>query len=422
MDAGTASVAWRWLTEELIVSTFLLRPRFVRRLPDPFSNTTHGTERHIFFVAVADVPNGISLEPAPRNPKVRWDVYKDVQNSLLDVDCTPGTFHLKNAGITIVAQDVKKVDDDEYRIKLGNGHGIINGSLTYRLICDVLRDPDLEIPAKQFVKIEVLTHVPEEWIGEISNGLNASMQGQAESLAALGDALAWLRKDLEDEPYFDSIAWTENERGTCDVQDILCALTCFNTVSYPNSGSVHPVVTYEKKSVVLSSFAEEYKTNGGRSYRRLRPIIKDILKLHDTIQLEFPKLCENVEQDAPELIEHAKKSPHEFTFLQARSTERLARGALYPILAAFRWMVEDDPDADTVRWRGGFDNVIRRWRDTGGRLITQTVDKSREVGHNSDAIGKSASHWGALHKEVAFVDLMAQQPAEPTAPTAAQGG
>ena len=75
-------------------------------------------------------------------------------------------------------------------------------------------------------------------------------------------------------------------------------------------------------------------------------------------------------------------------------------------------MVEDDPEAtDSVRWRGGFDNVLQRWRDTGARLIAQTVDKSREVGHNSDAIGKSPSHWGALHKEVAFVDLMGQQPA-----------
>jgi hypothetical protein len=405
------------------VSTILLRPRFVRRLPDPFYNSTHGTERHIFFIAVADVPNGISLEPAPRNPKVRWDVYKDVQSSLLDVDCTPGTFHLKNSGITVVARDVRKVDDDEYEIKLGSGHGIINGALTYRLICDALRDPDLDIPKQQFVKIEVLTRVPDEWIGEISSGLNTSMQGQAESLAALGDALAWLRSDLKNEPYFDSIAWTENERGDCNVQDILCALTCFNTVSYPNTGSVHPVATYEKKSVVLSSFAEDYKTNGGRSYRRLRPIIKDILTLHDTIQLEFPKLCENVEQDAPELVEHAKKSPYEFAFLQARSTERLARGALYPILAAYRWMVEDDPDADTVRWRGGFDNVVKRWRDTGARLIAQTVDKSREVGHNPDAIGKSPSHWGALHKEVAFVDLMAQQSApEPEKPPAAQAG
>jgi len=104
-----------------------------------------------------------------------------------------------------------------------------------------------------------------------------------------------------------------------------------------------------------------------------------------------------------------EKSPYEFAFLLARSTERLARGALYPILAAFRWMIEDDPAADTVRWRGSFDNVLKRWRDTGERLITQTVDKSREVGHNPNAIGKSASHWGALHKEVAFVDLMAQQ-------------
>jgi hypothetical protein len=391
------------------VNTFVFKPRFARRLPDPSFNSTHGSERHIFFVSIAELPAGISLEPGPRNPSTRWDIYKEVQASLLDIDCTPGTFHLKNSGITIFAKDVRKIDEDEYEVEIGPGHGVVDGYHTYQLINESQRNPNIELPRQQYVKVEILTGLPDDWILEISLGLNASMQSQSNNLSSLTDALQWLKDELKNESYFKSIAWSENERAACDVRDILCAITCFNTIAYPNSGSAHPVVTYEKKPVVLSSFEEDFKSNEGKAYRRLRPIVKDILTLHDTIQLEFPVLCERSDERAPELIEKAKKKPHEFVFLQTRSTERLARGALYPILAAFRWMVEDNPKTGQVGWRGGFKAVLNRWHETGSRLVAQTIDKSREVGRNPDAIGKSASHWGAMHKEVAFVDLMAQK-------------
>ena len=387
-----------------------LIPRFARRVPDPLFNGTHGSEHNSFFVAIKDVPSGISLGPAPRNPQTRWDLYKEVESSLLDLDCTPGTFHLKNGGITLLARDVRKVEENEYVIEFGPGDGLVDGYHTYRLICDTQRDPNTEIPAKQFVKVEVITRLPEDLAPEISGGLNTAVHTQSDSLEGLQDALRWLKDELRNEEYFASIAWSENERAPYDVRDVLCAITCFNTVSYPNTGSAHPVVTYDNKPVVLSSFEEDFKSNLGRTYQRIRPIVRDILALHDRIQLEFPKLYERTDQSAPELIEKAKKKPYEFVFLRTRSTERLARGALYPILAAFRWMVEDDPETEAVRWRGGFDKVLERWHETGARLVAQTMDKSREVGRNPDAIGKSASHWSALHREVAFVDLMAQQP------------
>lgn len=391
------------------MTTVTLNPRFARRLPDPSFNNTLGTEHHIFYVSVGDLPAGISLEPSPRNPKTRWDVYREAQSSLLNLNCTPATFHLKNKGITILAKEVRKIDEEEYELLLGPGHGIVDGAHTYRLICEARRDPNMEVPQQQFVRVEVITRLPDEWHPEISAGLNKSIMSQADGLEGLKGALAWLREELAGEDYVKAIAWSENERAACDIRDILCAITCFNTASYPNTGSTHPVVTYDNKPVVLSSFEEDYKTNGGRAYLRLRPIVRDILRLHDTIQLEFPKLYEQTGDPMPELIERAKKKPFEFVFLKTLSTERLARGALLPILAAFRWMVEDDPTHDTVRWRGGFDAVLKRWRETGPRLVAQTVDKSRECGRNPDAVGKSASHWGVLHKEVAFVDLMAQR-------------
>lgn len=395
--------------------TISFNPRLARQLPDPFYHTTHGTERHMFFVEIPEVPTGISLGPSPRSTQTRWDVYKEAQASLLDKDCTPGTFHLKNRGITIVAKAVRRIEENVYEVDFADNHGVIDGVHTYKMILEALKNKDIDIPRKQYVKIEILTNVPDEWLPEISAGLNTAIQMQSDRLLHLQKALRWIKEELKDQEYYKAISWAENERGAYDARELLCVLTCFNTTSYPNAGSVHPVAAYDSKSIVLGSFETEHTQHNGKSYRRLRPIIKDILRLHDTIQLEFPKFCALAERDASGLIEEARAAPHKFLFLNTRSTERLARGALFPILAAFRWMVEDDPDSGEVRWRGGFKNVVERWRAAGERMVIQTVEKSVEVGQNPDAIGKSASHWGALHKEIAFMDLMAKQAATPDA-------
>jgi hypothetical protein len=125
-------------------------------------------------------------------------------------------------------------------------------------------------------------------------------------------------------------------------------------------------------------------------------------------------LLERSGKSYAEVVERSSKRPHEFPFLGARSTERLAKGALLPVLAAFRWLVEHDPAGGGYKWRVGFDKVLERWRTASDRLVALTVEKCREVGDNPDAIGRSAPHWGALHKEVAFLDLIAKPaPAAP---------
>ena len=382
-----------------------LRPRFARRLPDPFANTSHGTERHIFYVRVTDLPVGISLDPSPRVPNTRWDVYKEVQASLLDQDCSPGIFHLKNQGITIVARDVEKIEENEYQIDLDDDDGVIDGAHTYRLIIEAKQSSSIKLPRQQYVKVEIITRAPKEWLAEISGGLNTSIQGQRDSLHSLQQPLEWLKDELRDQKYFKSIAWTETERGQIDIKDLLCILTCFNTSSYPNAGTHHPVVAYENKSIVLSTFEEDFKNSEGRAYKRMQPILKDILSLHDIVQLEFPTFHQQHGSKAPELIETTSKKPFDFPFIQAKSTERLAKGALYPVLAAFRWLIEDDPKADAVRWRGGLEHVLRRWRDLAERFVLLSAQRSHEIGGNADALGRSGSHWSMLHKEVALADL-----------------
>ncbi len=389
--------------------SFVFPVRFARRIPDPIFSTQHNAERHIFIVAAKDVPQGLSLDPNARTPNIRRRVYEEVKESLLNLDCVPGTFHLKNKGITLIANSVTKKTEDSYVVEFKEGHGIVDGGHTYKLITTLLGDPSL--PNDQFVKIEILTGIPDEWVPEIAGGLNTSVQVQEHSLLDLEGAFNWIKDELKDEPYYGEIAWSENENGSFEVRDIISMMTCFNVDFYPNNGDSHPISAYEKKSAALKTFEADYRAKNGKSYKKLRPLLKDILILYDTIRYEFREVWNKQGGKGGSLAiveapNSERSKPFQFPFIRKESKYRLTRGALYPILASFRWMIEEDKKTGQFRWRGGFNEVLRRWQETSKNLVRLTVEKGQEVGRNPDAIGKSRAHWGGLHKEVAFVDLM----------------
>ena len=386
--------------------SFTFPVRFARRIPDPIFNNA---ERHIFIVAAKDVPQGLSLDPNARTPNIRRRVYKEVEESLLNRDGEPSTFHLKNKGITLIARSVTKKTEESYNVTFGSGHGIVDGGHTYTLVTEHLGDPSL--PHDQYVKFEILTGIPDDWVPEIAGGLNTSVQVQEKSLLDLEGAFDWIKKELAGEPYYKEIAWSENDSGMFEVRDIISMMTCFNIDFYPNDGDSHPIAAYEKKSAALKTFETDYRENNGKSYKKLKPILKDVLVLYDTIRYQFRDVWnkQGGKGGALAIVEHVaseRSKPFEFPFIGEESDYRLTRGALYPMLAAFRWMVDEDKSKGTFRWRGGFKEVMRRWGETAPNMVALTVEKGREVGRNPDAIGKSRAHWGALHKEVAFVDLM----------------
>jgi hypothetical protein len=173
---------------------------------------------------------------------------------------------------------------------------------------------------------------------------------------------------------------------------------------FPNDEDDHPVAAYEKKSVALKLFEQ----NEG-SFKRMRAILPDILKFHDIVRQEGRAIYNRiggVKGGALAFVEHRKRGKFDFPFSGKQGEFQIAAGALYPMLAAFRWYVEDDPNTLKMRWRGGFSAVLNAWQDIGGELMRATVQTSNELGRNPQSIGKSRNHWSNLHGRVVKYDLM----------------
>jgi AIPR protein len=372
-----------------------------RRAPDP---VFRDISRHILFVPVRGVPRGIPFEPNARIPNLNRRVYRDLKSSLInDGVQEDGMFHLKHKGITLVAEKVEqKSGGEEFIVTMANGHGVLDGGHTYELITSM--SPD-NLPEQQFVKFEILTNVPEEWIADIAGGLNTSVQVQPMSLDNLRGDFEWIKNELEGEEYFHKIAWKENEDGESDARDLISLLTLFNIDLFPNTGDAQPVVAYEKKSKALQLFEEN-----ADSYKKLRPMLKEILILHDTIRRDSRDHWNDTggQFGKFKFVEERDKGEFEFPFTGERAKYRLTNGALYPMLGAFRWMVENGKGKN-FRWRGGFQRVIERWDGSAEELVRATAQANTELGRNPNAIGKSRNHWANLHARVAMRDLMAQK-------------
>ena len=110
---------------------FTFPVRFVRRIPDPVFPQC---ERHILMCAIGDLPNGIPTDPNPRKPRIDRLIWREIKKHLLNEEGTPNTFHLKNKGITLIAQRVIKIDDEKVELAFEDGQGIVDGGHTYELL------------------------------------------------------------------------------------------------------------------------------------------------------------------------------------------------------------------------------------------------------------------------------------------------
>lgn len=407
-----------------------LRCRDARRMDDP---VTRG-DRHFFVVNVLDIPKDIPTSPNPRDQAIDRAIYKRIAKSLINDDDGGGeknAFFVKNKGITILATSVRKTGpDDGHRYLLefeGEANGIADGAHTYELILanqDRIREFNESANGdkiEQYVEVRVLTgpRLP-SLVTDIAGGLNTGVQVQPASLANLAHHFDWLKTAIEDATFKDKIAFKQFEEGDYTVTDVLCILDLFNIDDFPVDGDKYPTRAYDSANRLLASYiqaAEAHPTSADpprHQWEKTTPLVLQILELHDLVSSKGATLYNerpgkrggalswvrgNVQRKTKAGIVSTERS-YPFTFLGTTGKTALYRGALIPMLGAFRCLVEEDPKTRYYRWKIPFIEVKAIWNDLGGVLMDKTQASSEQLGRKPDAIGKSPNHWGVLYSTV----------------------
>lgn len=373
-----------------------------RKIPNPYINREEGNKEAMMYIAICDVknlPSDIPMETNPREQKLTTGVPKKIKSSLLEEDYLD--FYLLNRGLCISAADVTfnnysnemtiRFDDFEF-------HGDIDGGHTYKII---LENQDKLEDGKQFVKLEILTGV-ETIFQRLAAARNTSTQVQDKSIAELENRFDIIKNAISEEVYASDIFFKENEDGSIDVADLLAILYMFNLDEYPNMDKF-PMSAYSSKKRCIDAYLSAHKKYGETSdnpYVKMAPIMNDIFKLYDYIELNMGKYYREKNPTGKygltKGVSNSTSTKKYTTKFEHKDMEYSSpTGFIYPILGAFRALLKEQNGV--YIWKK---NPFIVANDLGAELVDTTVERSRTLGNNPQSVGKDTGNWKTLYMTI----------------------
>ncbi|MCC6964444.1 MAG: AIPR family protein [candidate division Zixibacteria bacterium] len=336
-----------------------------------------------------------------RDPKLTGTVPDAIRASYRE---KPDMFLFMNRGIVISADSV--VYDNrtaEVKIVLSdpNLHGLLDGGHTYNIIMEE-REGDNET---QFVKVEILEGFSHDDIIQVVDARNTSNQVRDESLMNLAGEFDKLKDALRGAAYFDKIAFKEfevDEGGDpkpIDVRVIVAILTAFDRDNFTDA--VHPINTYRSKAACLKHFKDH-----SESYRKIYPLAKEIIDLYDLIQEYLPEHYNRVRGQTGNVsggkfgkLTGVKtyKHPTQLMFSGRKTKYGVPDGFTYPILGAFRALLEEK--SGRYVWGKRLDPA-ELIRSNLGLKLADTIGNFALDAQNPSKTGKSPLVWQACYQSV----------------------
>lgn len=423
---------------------FVLRLIEARKRPDQKYDGAFKLVGELDVLDLEEYP----LDPNPRKgDKIAPVVAADILESLHDPN---SDFGEKSKGLIIAASSAEPgrkgdnwteytlnmpepaVTHDEDGQKVLSRYGVLDGRSTMKLILRAqakIREQNEEEDAgiDHTVPVQIRVGYPADLLEELPGPLNTHAQVQdhtKDNFLGLYDLLKEALGRSESKVMWDESGYEADEK-TMGVRDLLAHLYMFD---FPHFRTTQPVMGYSSKAKVSVEYRRSLKPEKegelpSDRFTRLAPLLLEILKLSETIQVEGVSLYNEYKKNsggagAGAAIGFIKKKskrgegkknavaiskPHLFTGLTGHHMDS---ALLYPMLAAFRAMVEDGPSGP--EWIGGFPNVLNVWRSKGGEMMHIAKENLAGASYNTHAVGRNPGLWTAEYSIVKDAVMQAQ--------------
>lgn len=376
-----------------------------RRIESPFEK--EGKKMYLAILQAKDLSKeledwrGIN----PRDPKTTSGVSKKIAQSLNDA---PENFLFRNRGITLLCERVGFDNEASVlSIELSNPdiHGLLDGGHTFAVLMEAFESLEDEESASTnlnnaYVKLELLEGFRDkEETTEIVFARNTSTQVKDQSIANLLDHFGSIKDILANELYADRIAYKETEfaadgsKKDIDIKEILSYLICFDAEGFDSV--THPIIAYSGKSAVLS-YADS--TENRTRLQKYLPLLPQILQLRDEIYEKMPDTYNSNGGKFGRLmgVNMKKSKSIELSFRNAKTQYVIPGSFIYPVLAAFRSLVE--VDNDKVSWKR---DPVKFFNEYKSELIQRLGDQALEM-RNPNKLGKDKATWRTCYDYLAL--------------------
>jgi hypothetical protein len=382
-----------------------------RHLETPFQK--EGYRDYFAIVDTSDLPKIPAhwREINVRDPKLTGAVPRAIRESFRS---KPDMFVFLNRGIVLAVESVTFDNKSSFvTITLSNPelHGLLDGGHTYNIIAE--ETPELQKP--QYVRIEFLEGFNHEDITDVVDARNTSNQVRDQSLMNLAKKFDGLKVALAKEPYYEQIAFSEYEIGTdgnpkpIDIREVVALLTTFDRDHFTDSS--HPIMAYNSKQACLNHFSLYPE-----SYQKIFPLAKEILPLYDHIREQLPFLYNKVRGQTDDVsggrfgrltgvAYRDGKKMQSLNYLNKDSKYGVPDGFVYPILGAFRSLIEEKKGVYV--WGKGLKPVDLLKNGLGLKLADAIGNFALET-QNPSKTGKSFSVWNSCYLAVQISYLTAK--------------
>lgn len=383
-----------------------------KKMENP-NNNKDGHIKYVCYAKANSVPQEFDdwLGTNPREQKMTTNVATKIIDSLEN----NSNFHELNRGILLSAEDVKydtatKVltiffSDPEI-------HGNIDGGHTLRAILDGnLRH---SIAEDRYVFFEIFTGIDSPV--ELAAARNTSVQVDLKSIMELEKSFEELKVAFSGLPFSNRIQYKMNEHyndnniSPIDVRELIAIIAMFSQTMYPfklsNGGlnETQPIQCYSGKEATLRKFLNmestdkrQQRINRDNMIKNMKPIIKDIFELWEDVEFSFAQVANstNKRYGSKRYSKYDEgKVVGKTTFGQKDMKYLVPKGLIYPLIGAFRSLVDVNNETNIYSWKKNPTDV---WKAIGTKLVTIILEEKTE---NPDVLAKNPNLWSNLFKEI----------------------
>jgi hypothetical protein len=220
----------------------------------------------------------------------------------------------------------------------------------------------------------------------ISRARNNNVQVKQRDLENLAHAFDEVKNAIAGESYADSVRWRDSdETKPIDGQTLLILLMMFHEkwISYDDD----PVAAYGQKGLCLEEFKDHKETKSPEYTALLVEQLPVLLRLFDTIELEFPDAY-NAAGGKFGKYANVKTTANGRTQLQSETAWKYTTAWIYPLYAGFRALLKHEDGvmnwkADPIEfWNQHKVEIVRAYMPSFRPIASATATK---VGRNVPA-------------------------------------
>jgi len=368
-----------------------------KRLKDPI-------ETHLFHLeAFLPFSEAVKLDPGNANVRPFSEHKKPFRDMVDTVEKDPGSFHLKNRGITYLCEKFE-YDNAKRTLRLtvpqipaedaNNGEneepkfGIADGGHTFEVIRQTVARANELMEQEGWKEPSVRVHfmagdAAELNLEQVVEALNTSSQVQQYTLDEYQNKFDELKGALE-KTGFDTnlIGFRENEDKEWDVREVVQRMACFLKDRWKNT---QPASMYRSKGKALDLFTNESSKG---EFKKLFDVVRDVITFPEFIQSEFSQgaAVKGKRFGGLRAVKTLKKSKTR-PGTDYPTNHEMDLAASLPLAAAFRELLE--LKGDRYYWRVPPKEVFAKCADD---LYKALASKSRTA-KSVNSLGSDTEYW-----------------------------